>query len=514
MILRKMGSSSKCVNFHFFRNNAIKLFAFPSQSFLLLSSAEFYICGYMNRSFTQIILLGCIIIKLAALSSCANIIPPGGGPRDSLPPRLIGAFPKDSAINVTAKNITLTFDEYVTLQGVQENLIVSPTLKNIPLVDYKLRNVTIKIKDSLEPNTTYSLDFGESIRDVNEGNIARGITYVFSTGNTIDYNTYSGKVLLAESGKTDSSLIVVLYKNLSDTAIAKLSPRYYTRINGKGEFMFHNLPPGNFAAYVVPGINNYRRRYDDSTQLFAFRNGPITIQTNTPHDTFFAYQEFKRIEKSVNNSSVKLLPGKEDKRLRYSIELDNGQQDILNNLNLTFTRKLAGFDSTGFTLYDTGYHKLFGYSFSLDTSKTKVMMKYKWKEATPFRLLIAKDAVSDSAGITLAKADTLRFFTKKESDYGSLRLRFTNLDLSKNPVLQFVQNDKLVESVPITDLLFTRKLFRPGAYELRILFDTNKNGTWDAGQFFGTKRQPEIVQLIPKQLNIKPNWDNEVTISL
>ena len=490
------------------------LFAFPSQSFLPLSSPEFYICSYMNRSFIQIILLGCLIIKLVALSSCANIIPPGGGPRDSLPPRLISAFPKDSAINVTTKNITLTFDEYVGLQGVQENLIVSPTLKNIPLVDYKLRNVTIKIKDSLEPNTTYSLDFGESIRDVNEGNIAKGLTYVFSTGSTIDYNTYSGKVVFAESGKTDSTLIVVLYKNLSDTAIAKLSPRYYTRINGKGEFMFHNLPIGNFAAYVVPGVNNYRRRYDDSTQLFAFRNSPITISANTPRDTFFAYQEFKRIDKSANNSSVKLLPGKDDKRLRYSIDLENGEQDILNNLTLTFTRKLTGFDSSGFALYDTAYHKIAGYSFSLDTSKTKVILKYKWKEATPLRLLIAKDAVSDSTGITLAKADTLRFFTKKESYYGSLRLRFTNLDLSKNPVLQFVQNDKLVESVPITDLLFTRKLFRPGTYELRVLFDTNKNGTWDPGQFFGTKRQPEIVQLIPKQLNIKSNWDNEVTISL
>ena len=80
--------------------------------------------------------------------------------------------------------------------------------------------------------------------------------------------------------------------------------------------------------------------------------------------------------------------------------------------------------------------------------------------------------------------------------------------------MQFVLNEKLVESVPLTETIFTRKLFHPGAYELRILFDANKNGEWDTGQFFGTKRQPEIVQLIPKQLNIKSNWDNEVTISL
>lgn len=466
----------------------------------------------MKRSLTHCCILFFIVFRIVALSSCANIIPPGGGPRDSLPPRLVSAIPKDSAINVTGKNIILTFDEFVTLQGVQENLIVSPTLKSIPLIDYKLRNVTIKIKDSLEQNTTYSFNFGESVKDVNEGNTAKGITYVFSTGNIIDYHTYSGKVIMAESGKIDSTLLVVLHKNLADTAIVKERPRYYTRINGKGEFTFKNLPKGNFAVYVVP--NDFTKRYDDSTKFFAFKNGPVNITTNTIPDTLFAYEEFKRKNKPGTASSIKLSPTKNDKRLRYSIELDNGQQDILTDLSLTFNRKLTLFDTAGFTLYDTSYHKLSGYTFSLDTSRTKISLKYKWKEATPFRLLIAKEAVSDSAGITLAKADTLRFSTKREADYGSIRLHFTNLDLSKNPVLQFVLNEKLVESVPLTETIFTRKLFHPGAYELRILFDANKNGEWDTGQFFGTKRQPEIVQLIPKQLNIKSNWDNEVTISL
>ena len=93
-------------------------------------------------------------------TSCANIIPPSGGDRDSLPPVLVSATPKDSAINVSPKLITLTFDEFVSLQDVNSNLIVSPTLKDNPIVDNKLKNVTIKFKDSLEANTTYSLNFG------------------------------------------------------------------------------------------------------------------------------------------------------------------------------------------------------------------------------------------------------------------------------------------------------------------------------------------------------------------
>jgi hypothetical protein len=118
-------------------------------------------------------------------------------------------------------------------------------------VDYKLRNVTVKLKDTLEPNTTYSFNFGDIIRDVNEGNIARNFTYAFSTGSSIDYNTYSGKVLEAETGKPyrDSSLLVILHRNLADTAVRKLSPRYFARTNGKGEFTFRNLPQGTFAVY-------------------------------------------------------------------------------------------------------------------------------------------------------------------------------------------------------------------------------------------------------------------------
>ena len=450
-----------------------------------------------------------------ASSSCANIIPPSGGLRDSLPPRLVMALPKDSAVNVSTKNITLTFDEYVTLENPLENLIISPVLKYNYQADYKLRNVTIKLKDTLEPNTTYSFNFGNSIKDVNEGNIAQGLNYVFSTGNKIDFNTYSGKILLAESGKTDSAnLIVVMYKNLSDTAVVKQNPRYYTRLNGKGEFIFRNLPEGEFAVYAIE--KGFSKKYDDSTKLFAFRNSPVKISTNTPRDTLYVFQEVKRVEKSstIANPIKLAATNKDDKRLKYTMDLENGQQDILTNLTLTFNKKLTSFDSSKFVLYDTGFHKLGDYSFSLDSTKTKVLVKYKWKESVPFRLIIAKDAIADSSGVTLIKADTLRFVTKKEADYGSIRIRFSNLDLSKNPVLQLVQSDKIIESVPLTQPEFLRKLYRPGAYDLRILYDTNKNGVWDTGKFSGSKHQPEVVYLIPKQIAIRANWDNEVSIPL
>lgn len=457
-----------------------------------------------------------LFFVLADFSSCANIIPPGGGPRDSLPPRLVAATPRDSAVNVPVNNrtIVLTFDEYVTLQNPQQSLIISPApaANRIPQFDNKLKTVTIRLKDTLETNTTYSFDFGEAIKDVNEGNIARNLRYAFSTGPKMSDNTYSGKVLDAEKGKPDSTLLVILHRNLDDTAVQKTSPRYYTRINGKGEFSFHYLPEGRFAVYVIP--NNYQKRYDDSTQLFAFRNEPVTVGPATPRDTLYAFQEVKPAVKPAG--IVKPAAGaKEDKRLRYTTDLENGQQDLLSALTLSFNRRLRTIDTGKLVLCDTGYHKIRDYTVSIDSSKMKIAFHFAWKEKQQFRLLLEKDFAADSAGTQLSKKDTIRFATKNETDYGSLRIRFPNIDLARNPVLQFVQNDKLVESVPLVQQDFQRKRFKPGSFELRILYDTNKNGVWDPGRFLhGNKRQPEIVYLVPRQVAVRANWDNEVSISL
>jgi hypothetical protein len=444
------------------------------------------------------------------------MIPPGGGPRDTLSPVLLTATPRDSAVNipVTTKQMVLTFDEFVAVENSYTNLIVSPTLKNQPSVDGRLRNITIRlVKDTLEPNTTYAFDFGNAIKDVNESNVARGFRYVFSTGSTIDANTYSGKVLLAESGKPDSTLFVILHRNLSDSAVVRESPRYYARINGRGEFTFHNLPTGQFAVYVI-GPNAISKRYTDSTLMFAFKGSPVNIGANTPQDTLyaFAYEREQLPQTGAVTPSVR-LPGTADRRLRYAPSLDNGQHDILRDLTLTFLRKLFVFDSTKFVLTDTNYRKLPAYSVSMDSAKTKIGIRYSWKEGAPYYLLIAKDAVADSLGTTLSKADTLRFYSKRESEYGSIRIRFTNIDLSRNPVLQFVQENKVVDSFPVTRSEVYRKLYRPGSYDMRILYDTNGNGVWDRGSF-RYKRQPEIVVSLSGRLTVRANWDNEVTIPL
>lgn len=462
------------------------------------------------RLFPLIILLNYIV---HVQTGCANIIPPGGGPKDTIPPKLVSSLPKDSSINANPKIITLTFDEFVDVKDVQTNLIMSPFPKNLPFVDYKLRNVIIKLKDSLEANTTYSFDFGNSIKDVNEGNVAKNFVYIFSTGKYIDNSTFSGKVILAETGKIDSTLIVVLHKNLNDTAIIKNRPRYYTRIDNKGNFIFKNLPEGQFAAYVLPG--DYSKKYDDSTKMFGFLDSVVTISKSTAAVTIYAYEEQKRKLATKSSNTGNTPPSssknsKEDKRLRITTNLENGAQDVLTpSLQLTFTRKLKLVDTTKIILTDTNYHQLKNYQVNLDSTKTKILINYNWKTDADLRLVIAKDAVMDTTETMLTKGDTLKFKTKKETEYGSIKLRFVNPDFTKNPVLLLIQNDKIYESIPISTKELTRKLYKPGEYELRVLYDRNNNGIWDTGNF-KKKIQPEIIKALSKKLTVKADWDNEL----
>lgn len=454
------------------------------------------------------------VVLIVSSSGCANIVPPGGGPRDSLPPVLIAATPKDSATNFNANRITLNFDEYVEIQNAFENVLVSPTPSNVPNISYKFRTVTIRLKDTLEPNTTYSINFGNALRDINEGNVYKDFTYVFSTGKILDQNTVSGKVIMAETGKIDTTLIVVLHRNLDDSAVAKEKPRYIAKLDGKGNFTFNNLAPGTFALYAIP--NEFSRRYDDTTKPFAFADSAISTTNNTPV-TLYAYQLPKSdtAVKTTKPQNTKTKGrNKQEAQLRIQHNLESGRQDVLSNLELTFSQPIKTFDTTKIMLTDKNFAPVNNYTIAADTNKTRFVIIYNWPLDTDFNLLINKDAFADSAGVTLAKNDTISFSTKSNEDYGSVRLRFRNLDLNKNPVLQILQNDKIIESSLLTSTEWFRKLYNPGDYDLRILYDDNKNGKWDPGKFFGVHKQPEVVIPINTKLSVRGNWDNDQEITL
>lgn len=449
-------------------------------------------------------------------SGCAIIIPPGGGPIDSLPPRLVRSVPKDSSRNFTGNKIELVFNEFVELENVSQEIIMSPTTKNTPQVERKLNIVSVKFRDTLDANTTYSINFGNGIKDLNEGNKASQFTYIFSTGNSIDSLSLRGKLMIAETGATDTTLIVSLYKDLDDSAVSKHVPRYYTKLNNKGEFVFRNLPAGKFHLFAL-GDGNGNKLYDQKNELFAFTDEPVDPSVNKVPVTLYAFAESKEskqsgIDKALENRR-NTKQGVAEKLKLTNSSLEGGKLDLLSDLEFHFNNPIRKFDSSKLHLTDEKFNPITKYSVSLDTSKKKLVFKFGLTENTPYKVIIEKEFATDTAGNAYAKTDTIPFYTAREAEYGSFKINFKNTEKYKHPVLQLVKDAVVVASYKVSSPSMSVKLFRPSAYEIRILEDENDNGVWDAGNYW-KKKQPEKATLLNTSLNVKPAWDTEIIISL
>ncbi len=459
------------------------------------------------------------LISVISGQGCANIIPPEGGVRDSIPPLLVKASPADSSSNFSEKRITLTFDEYIQVQNPSQELIMSPVPKQEPVIESKLRTLTIRLKDTLEANTTYTLNFGNSVKDINEGNIAKNFTYIFSTGRTFDSLTLSGKVKLAANGKVDSTLVVMLHKSGDDSAVVNEKPRYLTRLDSSGNFRFRNLPWGTFYIYALQDQGN-SHRYQSEKQLFAFADSAVTLDNNNKPILLYAYAEQGSATTPTASSrpqlSTKPKPGNNsEKRLKIQTNASNGQLDLFDSLVISSEIPLKNLDTSLIHFStDSSFTPVTNYHLSTDSTQKKLTLKYDWKENTRYNLILEKDFAQDTLGRALLKADTLKFKTKKITDYGTIRIRFKNFDASVNPVLLFVQNDNVIRSFPLSGPALNQSIFPPGEYELRVLYDRNHNGKWDPGQFFGKHIQPELVKPVGRKVTIKANWDNEFDIAL
>jgi hypothetical protein len=454
-----------------------------------------------------------LILALAVLLvSCGQQVAPTGGPKDSIPPKLVMSIPEVNAKNFKSDRITLYFDEYVTLDNPFEKITYSPIPKINPNTDGKLRAITIKIKDTLESNTTYSIDFGESIKDVNEGNILKNFNYAFSTGDYIDSAFFTGQVFIAETGLIDSTLIAVLHSNLDDSAVAKLKPRYFARLKGDGSFLFRNLKPGNYNLFAIRDQNG-DRKYDQPSELIAFMNNTINVGTDTS-TTLYAFEAERTDTPIIKKPSTKQAAKKtEDRRLRFSNNFDGGRQDLLSDLIFTTEHPLKTFDSSKIQLTDFEFKTIPNFSITKDSTNKKITFKTAWKEGAKYNLIIQKDAASDTLDNAILKTDTLSFNAKKESDYGSVDLKIENLDSTLHPVVFLYKNSKTFLKQLLVKNRYRIKLFEPGDYEVKILFDLNNNGKWDTGDYW-KKIQPEKVVARKKPISIRANWDNEILVDL
>lgn len=253
----------------------------------------------------------CLVI-LVGISSCAKIGSPTGGDYDRTPPKLLDAKPKINSTSFNGKGFEVEFDEYIELSNAQEELIISPPLKEKPSVKAHLNKLKVSWTDTLEANTTYIFDFGSSIVDYTEGNKLNNFAYSFSTGNIIDTFEFKGNVLEAYSLKPVARKYVMLYKDKERDIVSKLKPNYLTRTDSSGNFKFHNISQGNYQILVLDD-KNQNLLYDLADEAIAFSKERIeaklysndtTKKTLTKTNTLYFYEPG---DTSINLSSSKLI---------------------------------------------------------------------------------------------------------------------------------------------------------------------------------------------------------------
>ena len=235
-----------------------------------------------------------VALCLLVLVSCAKRGSITGGAKDTIAPVLTASFPKNFSTEFKGNTVKLTFNEFIKLKDLRKQLIISPPMKNEPLIlpITPSKIITIKINDTLQDNTTYSFNFGQSMADNNEGNPLNQFKYVFSTGKTIDSLAIGGKVKDAYLKDVESFVSVMLYdvdKNYNDSIVYKQMPRYVTNtLDSLKSFRLENLKAGKYMLVAMKDYNT-NNKFDPKKDKIGFYKQFISV----PNDTLYELELFK-----------------------------------------------------------------------------------------------------------------------------------------------------------------------------------------------------------------------------
>ena len=200
---------------------------------------------------------------------CARMGSPDGGWYDDDPPRVVSATPADQSTNVTTQKITILFDEFIKLEDPTQNVIVSPPQLEMPEIQAKGKKIVVELKDSLKPNTTYTIDFSDAISDNNEGNPMGNFTYTFSTGEQIDTFEVAGYVIDASNLEPVKGISVGLYNNLADSVFRKEPLMRVSRTDASGHFVIKGVAPGEYRVYALQDADG-DFKFTQKSEMIAF----------------------------------------------------------------------------------------------------------------------------------------------------------------------------------------------------------------------------------------------------
>lgn len=526
--------------------------------------------GMQKLSF-NIIFLG--IISLI-LFRCANRGTASGGEKDITPPVIVKEVPENFSTNFDATEIKIFFNEYIKLKNIQKQLIVSPPMDPEPEITplgTASKYITIKIYDTLQPNTTYAFNFGESIEDNNEGNAFPFYRYVFSTGSNIDSLSVKGVVTDAFEWENPERISVMLHEvdsTYNDSIIFKQKPKYIGVTDSLSQFSIENIKQGQYLLTALKEENtNYT--YQSNRDKIAYRSKFISVPSDTAYvlKLFKQQPDFKFVrarqmaksrvgfgyEGDPTQMQIKLLSktndsfaftfSKEPKSdtLNFwfkpkKINLDSLQFEVSSLIqNDTVAVRIKNMDSDSLNIKTLSSILKLGESLefeaniplstvdptrvrvmdqdsiwlenilSLDSiNRTKAHLKFNLNENNKYQITALPGAFTDFYN---TQNDTLnvRVSTKLLSSYGDVRINVRN---AKYPIIvQLVtkNGDVKTEHVAKSSGPIDFVHLDAGKYFLRVIFDSNNNGKYDAGHFL-KKTQPERVSYAEDLIEVRADW--------
>lgn len=307
----------------------------------------------INKSIRNI-----IIWSIAgSIWGCAQFVPPTGGKKDEIPPKLISSNPKNGQRNFKEKSVTLAFDELVDVTSLRQELLVVPEIEGSFNIKSKANSVILKFDNQFKDSTTYTLNFRKGIKDLNERNEARNLKLVFSTGNLIDSMKVSGNVKSLLTNQPILEAHVALYKIQDSLDLKKTKPDYFIKTDSSGNYQFENIKSGNYKIYAFTDKNN-NLKFDAKTESIGFTKDTIKLSKN--------YSNVNLLLANANNEkpkNQKAISKVEDFTVQYD-------KNIL-SFEVKFERK-----NDSIPYYGEGKElKFYNVNQSLDTLKANITVK-------------------------------------------------------------------------------------------------------------------------------------------
>lgn len=264
----------------------------------------------MNKTFIKEYILLSIVVSII-LAGCAQFVPPTGGKRDIIPPELISSNPSNETLNFEGNTITLAFNELIDASSLRQELIITPQPDGAFDLKAKPFEVTLKFEKGFKDSTTYTFNFRNGIKDLNERNPAKNLKFVFSTGNEIDSLQLSGNIKYLWTGQIAENVLVALYDINSKDSVPLLNrkPNYFINTDTSGSYKFENLKSSDYRIISFADKNS-NLLFDQEKEFFGFIPDTIKLDTNKANVDFQIYSQdrselkVKRTLARQNNFSI------------------------------------------------------------------------------------------------------------------------------------------------------------------------------------------------------------------